>query len=65
MRATISNADKTRVTTGITTDPATKERLIELANDKHTSVSALISQWVWSQETRAEKAGGKAGEKDE
>ena len=44
MRATISNAYKTRVTTGITTDPVTKGRLIELANDMHTSVAALITQ---------------------
>ena len=53
------------VTTGISTTPDTKERLIELARDNHCSISGLITQWVWAAKTAAEKADGKAGGKDE
>ena len=63
MRASISNADKSKVTTGISTDPKTKARLMELAEDNHTTISGLITQWAWREKTASEKEKRKAGEK--
>ena len=44
------------VSTGISTTKDTKDRLKQLANDKHMSISGLITYWVWNNKTAAEEA---------
>ena len=49
---------KEQMTLSFTQD--TKDRLREYAEEKHTNVSQLITQWIWSVELKSEKKDGEA-----
>lgn len=48
--------NKTTMTLSFSQD--TKERLKTYAEERHTTVSQLITQWIWSVELKSEKKDG-------
>ncbi len=41
-------AGKNRRAMSISVDPETRERLQQFANEKHSTVSQLVIDWIWS-----------------
>ncbi len=39
---------KNKKPVSISIDPETHERLIKLSNEKHSTVSQIVTDWIWS-----------------
>ena len=45
-----------RVTTTLSLDPETNQRLRAYARQKHTTISGAITAWIWDQKVKEEPA---------
>ncbi len=51
---------KNKRATSISIDPETRERLLQMADEKHSTISQIVTDWIWSiklpSELKAEEA---------
>ena len=56
-----NNRTNRRASLMLTMEPETKERLRMLANQHHTNISQMITNWAWSQKLKPEPVRGESG----
>lgn len=45
--------------------PSTRERLKQIARENHTTVSGMITRWVWDYKLQSEVTSNDTGHKDD